>query len=75
MKKEIPIVRIFGKLIDTVGENWVFDVFVTDKNLDTFKIEWQTEKGVDTTDEGVKKQIQVKFLLHRDEFEKVDGVN
>ena len=75
LENKLPILKVFAKLLDSQSEEWQWEIFVTDKNLDTYKIPWKTPKGVDPDDEKIMKDIQFAFLVdkmkgHKD-FEKV----
>ena len=74
---KLPILKIFSKLLDSGEQEWKWEIFVTDKNLDTYKILWSTPRGVDPDDEKIMKDIQFAFLVDKmkghSDFEKVEG--
>jgi hypothetical protein len=71
----LPVLKIFGKLLETISKNdkdfWVVEVYLTDKELDTYKIVWETPAGIPITDGDCMRDIQVEFLLNKSNFEKV----
>ena len=44
----LPVVKIFGKILETLNKNgedfWVVEVYLTDKELDTYKIIWEVRQ-------------------------------
>ena len=72
----LPVVKIFGKILETLNKNgedfWVVEVYLTDKELDTYKIIWELPAGVYITDEPVMLDIQKEFLTNKDTFERVE---
>ena len=79
LASKLPILKVFANLLDSGGKEWKWEVFVTDKNLDTYKVLWNTPKGVDPDSEEVMKEIQFAFLIDKmkgmKDFEKVEDVN
>lgn len=75
LDSRLPILKVFAKLISNEGKESQYEVFVTDKDLDTYKTLWKTPKDKDPSDEKILKDIQHAFLIERSTeyktFEKV----
>ena len=57
LDSRLPILKVFAKLITNEGKESQYEVFVTDKDLDTYKTLWKTPKDKDPSDEKILKDI------------------
>ena len=67
---QIPLLKMFAKLLHCKEgrENWMYEVYVTDNKLETYKILWETKpRG-----EPDQNEVQARFVQSFEDFERVD---
>jgi len=66
--RKIPLIKMFAKLLHAnPDKDWVYEVYVTDNNLDTYKILWSTKPSF----EPDGNEVQARFIQKFEDFTRV----